>query len=304
MAIMAQSDAKQLMDKVAAGGPVSVSNMASVKQDVQAELRVEIEGEPDIYALSAVDRARYRYRDDEVHSFIRDPEHPIWRRIEGDSRFRQLQRSYPGARIVSDANGERLHVGEDLVAVALPRALKEAREAAQEEETQAYIARNPLLAAESGMSQPEVDALQQKYRDPQYLAARESEFEAEDRRAIARRAALARAQSEVARRSRYSKTSGMTYNEAEMMYRRQIRSQLTARTGRDPSQKQVDEAYNSFVSQMEADARQGSHDTYERDWKSVVQRARDRSQGLSYAVGETGLGETTREKVRRRKGGN
>ena len=201
-----------------------------------------------------------------------------------------------------DSHGEKLYVGEDLVAVGIPRVLKEAEQQVQEEEMLAYMASNPTLAIESNIPPEEIEGLIRKYRDPEYLQARDAQFNVEDRESLRARVEIQRAQSEVARRQRLSQTYRLTYEEAERMHRRSIRQELAAMNGQPPSQRQVDAAYQQFVDDMEASARRGAMDRTDRNWKADVQRAQARSAGRSYAIGSTGLGETTQEKVRRRSG--
>jgi hypothetical protein len=300
---MAESEASKFMGKVGRGGPLSMSQVEESQAAARVEMRAD-EGPFDAFSLSQGDKKRYGLRDEEVHGYIRDPNHPVWKRTEGDSRLRQVSREYGAARVLTDENGECLHVGEDLIAVGVPRSVREQKQAVVEEEKDAYIARNPILALEAGMAPPEIEALIAKYRSEEYLEARDAEFNMEDRARMRMRVEMQRAQSELARRQRLSPTFGLTYYEAVDQYERQIRRDIEAVTGRRPSEQQVTKAYTKFRLDMESKARQGAMDNRERDWAAVVDRARARSQGQQFAIGPTGLGETTQEKVRRRTKGD
>lgn len=99
---------------------------------------------PDIYGMTAYDRATFGLQPHETYISVRDWESPEWKRTD-PGRFRQVQALYQGqARRLEDEHGNpaRPHLPglSDQVLVAVPRALHEALTTQQERETQAYLA--------------------------------------------------------------------------------------------------------------------------------------------------------------------
>lgn len=91
----------------------------------------------DRFGMTEGDKARYGLKEGFKHVLVRDSDGAIWQDAD-PGRIEEVLDQYPGSYVMTDENGRAMRKGRDLVGIAVPMALIEAREREHERLTKQF----------------------------------------------------------------------------------------------------------------------------------------------------------------------